>query len=93
MNYNDRKAAVIAEKFDDISKVSAAYGSDIDDICKHLDRVDDELDRIDEAHYWANERLENWCYVLTAIIITLIAVLFVLICNIYFRLGVIPDLV
>lgn len=93
MNYTDRKADVIAKRFDDISKISAAYGSDIDAITKHLEHVDDELERINETHYWDNERLVNWLYALTGIVVTMLVVLFILICNIYFRLGVIPDLV
>ena len=51
------------------------------------------MDRMEREHYLDNDRLVNWCYALTGIIVMLLVVLFVLICNIYFRLGVIPDLV
>ena len=51
------------------------------------------MDRMEREHYLDNDRLVNWCYALTGIIVMLFVVLFVLICNIYFRLGVIPDLV
>ena len=51
------------------------------------------MECMEREHYWDNERLVNWCYTLTGIIVMLLFVLFVLICNIYFRLGVIPDLV
>ena len=51
------------------------------------------IERMENEHYWDNDRLVNWCYALTGIIVMLLFVLFVLICNIYFRLGVIPDLV
>lgn len=57
---------------------------DFEDIYKRIERMEDR-------HYWDNDRLVNWCYALTGIIIGLIFILFVLICNIYFRLGVIPD--
>lgn len=58
--------------------------NDLEDLCKRIDRMED-------AHHWDNERLVNWCYALTGIIVMLLLVLFVLICNIYVRLGVIPD--
>lgn len=49
------------------------------------------MERMEREHYSDNERLVNWCYALTGIIVMLLFVLFVIICNIYFRLGVIPD--
>ena len=58
----------------------------LEDLCKRIERMENE-------HYWDNDRLVNWCYALTGVIVMLLFVLFVLICNIYFRLGVIPDLV
>lgn len=60
---------------------------------KELENVYKRIERMENKHYWENDRLVNWCYALTGIIIGLICILFVLICNIYFRLGVIPDLV
>lgn len=60
---------------------------------KDLENLHKRMDRLEDAHHWDNERLVNWCYALTGIIVMLLFVLFVLICNIYFRLGVIPDLV
>ena len=51
------------------------------------------MERMEREHYLDNESLVNWCYALTGIIVMLLFVLFVLFCNIYFRLGVIPDLV
>lgn len=63
------------------------------DVDKRVERVEQRMERMDCEHYWDNDRLVNWCYALTGIIIALLFVLFVLICNIYFRLGVIPDLV
>lgn len=58
-----------------------------------LDNLLKRMERIEREHYWNNERLVNWCYALTGIIVMLLFVLFVLFCNIYFRLGVIPGLV
>lgn len=58
--------------------------NDLEDLRKRMDRMECE-------HYLDNERLVNWCYALTGIIVMLLFVLFVIICNIYFRLGVIPD--
>lgn len=58
-----------------------------------FEEINRRMERMERKHYFDNERLVNWCYALTGIIISLIALLFVLICNIYFRLGVIPDLV
>lgn len=60
---------------------------------KDLESLRKRMERMEREHYFDNERLVNWCYALTGIIVTLLFVLFVLICNIYFRLGVIPDLV
>lgn len=60
---------------------------------KGLENLRKRMERMEREHYCANERLVNWCYALTGIIVMLLAVLFVLICNIYYRLGVIPDLV
>ena len=60
---------------------------------KEFDDVYRCIERMENEHYWDNDRLVNWCYALTGIIVMLLFVLFVLICNIYFRLGVIPDLV
>lgn len=58
---------------------------------KDLANLRKRMDRMEDAHHWDNERLVNWCYALTGIIVMLLLVLFVLICNIYVRLGVIPD--
>ena len=58
-----------------------------------LDNLRKRIERMEREHYHDNDRLVNWCYALTGIIVMLLVVLFVLICNIYFRLGVIPDLV
>lgn len=58
---------------------------------KDLETLRKRMDRMEDAHHWDNERLVNWCYSLTGIIVMLLLVLFVLICNIYVRLGVIPD--
>lgn len=58
---------------------------------KEFDAVYKRIERMEDVHHWDNERLVNWCYALTGIIVMLLFVLFVLICNIYFRLGVIPD--
>ena len=58
---------------------------------KEFDVVYKRIERMENEHYWDNDRLVNWCYALTGIIVMLLFVLFVLICNIYFRLGVIPD--
>lgn len=58
---------------------------------KDLENLRKRMERMEREHYWDNERLVNWCYALTGIIVTLLSVLFVIICNIYFRLGVIPD--
>ena len=58
---------------------------------KDLENIRKRMERMEREHYWDNERLVNWCYALTGIIVTLLFVLFVIICNIYFRLGVIPD--
>ena len=60
---------------------------------KELESLRKRMERMEREHYLDNERLVNWCYALTGIIVMLLIVLFVLICNIYFRLGVIPDLV
>lgn len=60
---------------------------------KDLESLRKRMERMEREHYLDNERLVNWCYALTGIIVMLLIVLFVLICNIYFRLGVIPDLV
>ena len=60
---------------------------------KDLENLRKRMERMEREHYLNNERLVNWCYALTGIIVMLLVVLFVLICNIYFRLGVIPDLV
>lgn len=60
---------------------------------KDLENLRKRMDRMEDAHHWDNERLVNWCYALTGIIVMLLLVLLVLICNIYYRLGVIPDLV
>ena len=58
---------------------------------KDLESIRKRMERMEREHYLDNERLVNWCYALTGIIVMLLFVLFVLICNIYFRLGVIPD--
>lgn len=58
---------------------------------KDLENLRKRMERMEREHYLGNERLVNWCYALTGIIVMLLFVLFVLICNIYFRLGVIPD--
>lgn len=58
---------------------------------KEFDAVYKRMERMEREHYLDNERLVNWCYALTGIIVMLLFVLFVLFCNIYFRLGVIPD--
>ena len=58
---------------------------------KGLDNLCKRMERMEREHYLDNERLVNWCYALTGIIVMLLFVLFVIICNIYFRLGVIPD--
>lgn len=58
---------------------------------KDFESIYKRMERIEQEHYWDNDRLVNWCYALTGIIVTLLFVLFVIICNIYFRLGVIPD--
>lgn len=63
------------------------------DFERELASVYKRVERMEREHYFDNERLVNWCYALTGIIVMLSVVLFVLICNIYFRLGVIPDLV
>lgn len=60
---------------------------------KDLENLRKRMERMEREHYLDNDRLVNWCYALTGIIVMLLVVLFVLICNIYFRLGVIPDLV
>lgn len=60
---------------------------------KDIENLRKRMERMEREHYFDNERLVNWCYALTGIIAMLLVVLFVLICNIYFRLGVIPDLV
>lgn len=60
---------------------------------KDLENLRKRMERMEREHYLDNERLVNWCYALTGIIVMLLFVSFVLICNIYFRLGVIPDLV
>lgn len=60
---------------------------------KDLENLRKRMERMEREHYLNNDRLVNWCYALTGIIVMLLVVLFVLICNIYFRLGVIPDLV
>lgn len=60
---------------------------------KELESLRKRMERMEREHYLDNERLVNWCYALTGIIVMLLIVLFVLICNIYYRLGVIPDLV
>lgn len=60
---------------------------------KDLENLRKRMERMEREHYFDNDRLVNWCYALTGIIAMLLFVLFVLICNIYFRLGVIPDLV
>lgn len=49
------------------------------------------IERMEREHHRENSRLIDWCHALTLIIFTLMVVLFFLICNIYFRLGVIPD--
>lgn len=72
------------------------YNTDYDDkkiviTEKELARVNKRIERMEREHYWNNDRLVNWCYALTGIIVVLLCILFVLICNIYFRLGVIPD--
>lgn len=51
------------------------------------------MNRMEREHYLDNDRLVNWCYALTGIIVMLLVVLFVIICDIYYYLGVIPDLV
>lgn len=61
------------------------------DFEKEFVTVYKRMDRIECEHYLNNKRLVNWCYALTGIIVMLLFVLFVIICNIYFRLGVIPD--
>lgn len=58
---------------------------------KELENLRKRMERMEREHYLDNERLANWCYALTCIIVMLLFVLFALICNIYFRLGVIPD--
>lgn len=58
---------------------------------KEFDVVYKRIERMENEHYLDNDRLVNWCYALTGIIVMLLFVLFVIICNIYFRLGVIPD--
>ena len=58
---------------------------------EQIEALDKRMERIERDHYCDNERLVNWCYALTSIIVMLLFVLFVIICNIYFRLGVIPD--
>lgn len=58
---------------------------------KDIESIRKRMERMEREHYLDNERLVNWCYALTGIIVMLLFVLFVLICNIYFRLGVIPD--
>lgn len=58
---------------------------------KDLENLRKRMERMEREHYLDNERLVNWCYALTGIIVMLLFVLFVIICNIYFRLGVIPD--
>ena len=58
---------------------------------KDLENLRKRMERMEREHYLDNDRLVNWCYALTGIIVMLLFVLFVLICNIYFRLGVIPD--
>lgn len=58
---------------------------------KDLENLRKRMDRMEGVHHWDNERLVNWCYALTGIVAMLLFVLFVIICNIYFRLGVIPD--
>ena len=61
------------------------------DTNKDLEVLRKHMERMERDHYWDNDRLVNWCYALTGIIVALIALLFVIICNIYYRLGVIPD--
>lgn len=63
------------------------------DFEKKLAAVYKRMERMERERYWSNDRLVNWCYALTGIIVMMLLVLFVLICNIYYRLGVIPDLV
>lgn len=58
---------------------------------KDLDNLRKRMERMEREHYLNNERLVNWCYALTGVIVMLLCVLFVIIFNIYFRLGVIPD--
>lgn len=58
---------------------------------KDLENLRKRMERMEREHYLDNERLVNWCYALTGIIVMLLFALFVIICNIYFRLGVIPD--
>lgn len=60
---------------------------------KELESLRKSMERMEREHYLENERLVNWCYALTGTIVMLLFVLFVLFCNIYFRLGVIPGLV
>jgi hypothetical protein len=60
---------------------------------KMIVRVDHVLASKMQRQYELNEHLTNWLYVLTSALIIVVLICIVLFCNIYFRLGVIPDLV
>jgi hypothetical protein len=60
---------------------------------KMVVRVDHVLASKMQRQYELNEHLTNWLYVLTSALIIVVLICIVLFCNIYFRLGVIPDLV
>lgn len=58
---------------------------------KMIVRVDKVLAREMERQHELNKHLTNWLYALSGIVVMLIAILFVLICNIYYNLGIIPN--
>lgn len=58
---------------------------------KMIVRVDHVLASEMQRQHELNERLTNWLYVLTSALIIVVFICIVLFCNVYVRLGVIPN--
>lgn len=58
---------------------------------KMIVTVDHVLASEMQRQHELNERLTNWLYVLTSALIIVVFICIVLFCNVYVRLGVIPN--
>lgn len=63
------------------------------DFENELSLIRKRIEQLEREQFFSNDRLVNWLYVLTSVVIALMVVLFVLVCNIYMQLGGLSEVV